>query len=205
MNDIYYIGGSPCSGKTTIAERLADDYDLYYFKVDDFLEKYIDRAATLGKPICTNVRKMTPEEIWMRNPKIQCREEIEIYLEIFEFVQEDLNKRVKQTNVITEGAALLPSLMNQEKVTESNYVNLTPTYEFQVSHYKERPWVPYILEECSDHKKAFHNWMDRDHLFAIEVQKQSENLGYPSIVNDGTLSIEELLKEIKNYFGLKRK
>jgi len=37
----YYIGGSPCSGKSTIAEIAAEKYGLFYFKVDDFLEKYI--------------------------------------------------------------------------------------------------------------------------------------------------------------------
>ena len=34
----YFIGGSPCSGKSTVAEILAKKYDLYYFKVDDFLD-----------------------------------------------------------------------------------------------------------------------------------------------------------------------
>lgn len=37
MIDTYYIGGSPCSGKSTIAEIPSKRYDLYYFKVDDFL------------------------------------------------------------------------------------------------------------------------------------------------------------------------
>ena len=36
----YYIGGSPCSGKSTVAEIISEKYNLYYFKVDDFLEKY---------------------------------------------------------------------------------------------------------------------------------------------------------------------
>lgn len=39
--NVYYIGGSPCSGKSTTAEILSKKYDLYYFKVDDYLDKYI--------------------------------------------------------------------------------------------------------------------------------------------------------------------
>lgn len=35
--NIYFIGGSPCSGKSTVTEILSKKYDLYYFKVDDFL------------------------------------------------------------------------------------------------------------------------------------------------------------------------
>lgn len=29
MTNIYYVGGSPCSGKSTVAEILAEKYDLY--------------------------------------------------------------------------------------------------------------------------------------------------------------------------------
>lgn len=36
MINTYYIGGSPCSGKSTIAEILSKKYN---FKVDNFLER----------------------------------------------------------------------------------------------------------------------------------------------------------------------
>ena len=32
---VYYIGGSPCSGKSTVAKVLAAQYGLVYFKSDD--------------------------------------------------------------------------------------------------------------------------------------------------------------------------
>ncbi len=41
----YYIGGSPCAGKSTVAEILSQEYDLYYFKVDDFLDGYTKLGA----------------------------------------------------------------------------------------------------------------------------------------------------------------
>lgn len=34
MTDIYYIGGSPCSGKSTVAEMIAEKYGFHYYKVD---------------------------------------------------------------------------------------------------------------------------------------------------------------------------
>ena len=34
---VLFIGGSPCSGKSTVAERISKEYGAYYFKVDDFL------------------------------------------------------------------------------------------------------------------------------------------------------------------------
>ena len=66
MMEIYYIGGLPCSGKSTIAELISRKYDLHYFKVDDFLDKYTEIGAEKGKPIYIKQKSMTPNQIWMR-------------------------------------------------------------------------------------------------------------------------------------------
>lgn len=109
---ILFIGGSPCSGKSTVAERIAKEYSAYYFKVDaDF--------------------------------------------------------------IITEGAAYTPSVM--KKYMPEDYISIVPTADFQISHYKEREWVPYVLEGCSDKQQAFDNWMERDILFAKQVKTLSSN------------------------------
>lgn len=92
MINTYYIGGSPCSGKSTIAEILSAKYNLYYFKVDDFLDKYTRIGAQKGYEICKKQDSMNAEEIWMREPSLQCREEFIFYKEIFEFVLEDLRQ-----------------------------------------------------------------------------------------------------------------
>lgn len=51
MINTYYIGGTPCSEKTTIAEILSERYDLYYFKVDDVLDKYTKMGVSSGNAI----------------------------------------------------------------------------------------------------------------------------------------------------------
>lgn len=38
--NVYILGGSPCSGKSTIAGMLQKEYGFYYYKVDDDLETY---------------------------------------------------------------------------------------------------------------------------------------------------------------------
>ena len=111
MIDIYYIGGSPCSGKSTVAEVISQKYNLYYFKVDDFLDKYTEMGAEKGKPICIKQKSMTPDQIWMRNPMEQSNEELQFYDEIFEFIMDDIKSVEGKNRIITEGAAFLPSLM----------------------------------------------------------------------------------------------
>ena len=45
MKKIYFVGGSPCTGKSTVCEIIAKNYNLYYFKVDDYLDKYMKKVA----------------------------------------------------------------------------------------------------------------------------------------------------------------
>lgn len=202
MIKTYFIGGSPCSGKSTITEILAKKHDLYYFKVDDFLDKYIDIGASEGRPVCTRIKSMTPEETWMRDPMIQCEEELSWYREVFGYVCEEIAQIQNVKGIIAEGAAYLPDLMKSINIPNNRYLSITPTKDFQVSHYSKREWVPYVLQDCSDKDKAFENWMERDALFAKDVQRQCEENGYLSLVNDGKREIEELIHLVEEHFEL---
>lgn len=201
MKNIYYIGGSPCSGKSTIAEIISKKYDLYYFKVDDFLEKYTKMGESKGYEICTKQGRMNPEQIWMRDTSVQCTEELVFYKEIFEFVMADL-EQIEAKEILTEGAAYLPELMKKLGISKDKYLAITPAKDFQISHYSKREWVPYVLEGCSDKEKAFSNWMERDNMFAQEVQRQCSEEQYVSIINDGSIEIDELVNLVVSHLGL---
>lgn len=196
---IFYIGGSPCSGKSTVAERISKEYGAYYFKVDDFLDNFLELASAKGYPICKQVTSMTSEEIWMREPELQCQEEFLIYEEINEFIFNSL-QNIDADFIITEGAAYTPYVMKRHMPTD--YISIVPTADFQISHYKEREWVPYILEGCSNKEKAFANWMERDVLFAKQVQTECEANGIPCIVNDGTRTEDTIFNIVRELFHL---
>ncbi len=203
--NIYYIGGSPCAGKSSVAEILSREYGLYYFKADDFLDVYMQAGAQKGHPICRKTARMNAEQVWMREPLLQCREEFDIYREIFEFVTADLDQIDWKGGVITEGAVYLPELMKQSGIPGSRYISISPTEEFQIIHYRKRDFVPLVLEGCSDQETAFCNWMDRDVLFAREVQRQCHKENYVSAINDGSMEIDELADLVAAHFGLKNR
>ena len=108
--NLMIIGGSPCSGKSTAAERIAQEYGAYYFKVDDHLSELIKQAADNGSAVCNAIQQMSPEEIWMREPEVQCKEEFEVYRDIAPFVF-DMISRIEADLIITEGAAYTPEVM----------------------------------------------------------------------------------------------
>ena len=196
---ILCIGGSPCAGKSTVAERISKEYGAYYYKVDDHIDEFINLAAEKGYTTCKNCLVMTPEENWMRPPVMQRDEEFDIYDEMSEFVFDFLDK-IDSDFIITEGAAYTPKIIKKYGIQE--YITIIPTPEFQISHYKEREYVPYVLEGCSDKQKAFDNWMQRDILFAEYVRSECEKNDIPCIINDGLISKDEMFEKVKKLFGL---
>ena len=195
--EIYYIGGSPCSGKSTVAEALSEQYGLAYFKVDDYLEDFISQGAEAGLPVCRRILRMSADENWLRPPQLQCREEFDFYAEIAPFVTETLAS-LTAPRVIAEDAAFLPRLMKDA----AHYIAVTPSREFQISQYNQRPWVPHVLRDCSDKELAFANWMERDALFAEEVRRQCMQLGLPHLLMDGSVSPKERLRQVASLFRL---
>lgn len=198
---VYYIGSSPCSGKSTVAEALAARYGLTYFKADDFLDDLIAGGAAAGLPVCERIRRMTAEETWMRAPEVQCREELDFYAEVHSLLMQRLNT-LESAAVVAEGACFLPQLMHDLGIPPQCYIAITPSRDFQVSHYRERPWVPHILRDYSDRGAAFANWMARDSLFAGEVRRQCARLGYASLQTDGSVGEADRLAQVACHFGL---
>ena len=198
---ILYIGGSPCSGKSTVAGRIAKELGAHYFKVDERLNEYMKLAADNGGKSCAACLDMTPEEIWMRPPEIQCVEEFFIYDETAPFIFSDLDAIDAQT-VITEGAAFTPQVMKARGLEHGQYICMIPNIGFQVRHYREREWVPYVLEGCSDKKEAFNNWMKRDELFAVQVERDCRKYGIPCIVSRSGRTEDETYAMVTQLLGL---
>ncbi len=202
MREICIIGGSPCSGKSTVARALAKEYNLLYFEVDNYLEKYTKMGALKNFPVCKSRIKRSSEEIWMRNPSFMCDEEMVFYEEIFDFIIEDLENFKSSKSIITEGAAFLPKLIEKKPYLKEKYMAIIPSPDFQVSHYSQREWVDLVLEGCTDKEASFSNWMQRDILFAEGVRKDCIKYGYYHMVNDGSLSVEDFINKVSMYFRL---
>lgn len=201
--EIYYIGCSPCSGKSTMAEMIAAKYGYCYYKLDDHLFDFMKMAAEHSKPRSANYFALSPDGIWLRSPEVQCEDEIGLYREMFEFFLSDIERLDISQPVIAEGAGFLPELMMQSGVDAGHYFCMVPTSDFQIEHYQKREFVPLILQDCTDRKRAFDNWMKRDILFAKYAAETAGALGYKALWVDGSLPPEAVLDILESHFMLK--
>jgi len=198
----YVVGGSPCSGKSTIAEILSAQFGFRYYKADDHESEHMERARPEQQPIMFKYSKMSWNDIWSQAPEKLYLDEITYYYERFPLILDDLKRFDIEHPVILEGAAFLPELSNHFPVKQENIVFMIPTVEFQVQPYSQRPWIQTILNECQDPKQAFANWMQRDEMFGQEVMRQANVNGYQVITVDGPTDIHQQFEMIRSQFKL---
>lgn len=202
FSQAYILGGSPCSGKSTIAKSLADRYDLGFYKIDDYSRDHQAVCQPGRHPVMSRISRMGWNEIWSRPVATQVQEEMEYYREEFELILADLGGYDPGKPIILEGAALLPELIAALPVNRNRVLYLVPTEAFQHLHYSRRPWIQKILADCEDPDQAFENWMKRDQLFGVEIIRQAEVYKYRTLLVDGGRGIVKLVETVSDLLGL---
>ena len=102
-----WIGGSPCSGKSTIASRLSSRYGFGLYHCDEHWDRHLASASAVAQPRMCRLRGMSADEIWLRPVDDQVEDELALYQEQFPLILSDLAGSVDRV-VVAEGAALLP-------------------------------------------------------------------------------------------------
>lgn len=198
---VLYLGGSPCSGKSSVAEILKSRYSLKYLRLDDWLEAHIQSASPDTEPTLAFFRTASCDETWLISPREQVRREIQVYAEEFPLHQAEIAK-IADPLILVEGAALLPGLIAPILPAKTHALYMIPTPAFQRQHYRQRPWVADVLSACTDPDQAFENWMRRDEIFARWVQRSAQSDGIQVMVVDGSHDIETTAQAVALYFGL---
>ncbi|MBG0563999.1 hypothetical protein [Actinoplanes aureus] len=182
--DLWWIGGSPCSGKSTVAGIIAAARDVPLYSCDDAFERHAAAGPTLKKVTAMNIGDRLAQPI-----EVQVGDVVRLYREEFPLILADLGNAGAR---VVEGAALLPELLAGIGVPREQAVWIVPTEEFQHRHYRQRAWAHELLASLARPDQAFTRWMRRDIAFARLVADQARDLGYPVIVVDGTTSATQV-------------
>ena len=121
-NNVYWIGGSPCCGKSSVAEVLVDRFGLNYYKCDDHFDSHLKRCEAQGLPISSLLRSVTHEYIFMRSHEENVDLVFAIFAEEFKCVLEDIAAMPRP--LIVEGCVLLPESLHGIGVDSSSKMRL---------------------------------------------------------------------------------
>jgi hypothetical protein len=200
---VYWIGGSPCAGKSTAAAALAARFGMTSYNCDDAFEIHEQVVGPEGYPTIRRLSRLSWNELWMRPVDQQIREEIELYREEMTLILDDLRNLSADRPILAEGTAFMPAFLDDLGIPHERTIWLVPAPAFQRAHYARRAWVEGILDQCDDPDQAWHNWMERDIGYAAQVADEAKSLGRKLITVDGSQSPANVLAEAVAHFGLR--
>ncbi|HEV2894147.1 MAG TPA: hypothetical protein VG411_10350, partial [Actinomycetota bacterium] len=135
----YYLGGSPCAGKTTIADLLAERHGLHAFHCDESAEPRLALVRRSPSPAIRELVTLPDCERLRRPPAWQADQEVQFYRAQFPHLLDELGS-VPQP-CIAEGADFLPELVQEAGIPLARAVWIVPAPQFQLDHYRRRPWA----------------------------------------------------------------
>jgi hypothetical protein len=198
----YWIGGSPCAGKSSVAAMLATRHGLLHVECDVGAEQRLAKMSGHQLAAYEDLSALGTCRRLARPPQWQAERELAFYREQFDFLLAELAALPAERPAIVEGADLLPDLLQRIGVPMDCAVWMVPTPDFQLRHYAMREWVPAYLQGCPDPEQAFHNWMRRDVLFAKHVRELAASVGGRVIVVESGESLEEAVGIVERHFRL---
>lgn len=199
---LYWIGGSPCAGKSTVAQALADRYNLHYYQCDAAFPEHQRRASPIHQPTLQRLAALSCDEIWLPPVADQVARVQAIYREEFPMILDDLCVLPTDRPILVEGAALMAPLVLPYLLRPQQAIWLTPTPAFQRTYYAQRPWIQEVLRSCTDAAQAFANWMARDEAYAAWVNAQATAAGLRLVQVDGRQRSDELTAQVAIWFAL---
>jgi hypothetical protein len=199
---VYWLGGSPCAGKSSVATILAERHGLQLYSCDDHFEEHKARLDADRHPVFASLAALTCDELWMRPVEVQVETELAYCREVFGMVLEDLLLLPSYPPLLAEGTDLLPECVSPLLAGASHGFWLVPTAEFQYHYYSKRTRINDILKNCTQPAKAFSNWMGRDAGFADRIEESAGRLGLPLLRVDGTFSAQEISSIVEYSLGL---
>jgi hypothetical protein len=196
LSDVLWIGGSPCSGKSTAAATVAAMRNASLYSCDDAFERHAAMVRPEAGPTLRKVTAMDVGERLAQPIDVQVEDVFRLCREEFPLVVRDVAAIAGA--VVVEGAAVLPELLAATDVPPGRAVWLVPTERFQRLHYRRRTWPHDLLASVADPARAFDRWMRRDAAFGRLVAAQARDLGYPVIIVDGTATAAGVAATVDN-------
>ncbi len=199
-NGVYWLGGSPCSGKSSIATALVEQFGLHYYKCDDHFDHHLKIGESRGLPTSSILRVSNHEYVFMRSHEENVRLAFDIFQEEFDLVLEDIASLPKP--LLVEGCTLLPNCLAHLDISPGQAYYLVPTEQFFRTQYAKRLWAKDRLKETSNPALAYENWMKRDITFAQNVAATAQSHGFLCQWIDGQASIQATAHTIATHFNL---
>ncbi|GAB3186773.1 hypothetical protein FHX75_111322 [Micromonospora palomenae] len=197
-----WIGGGQWAGKSTVAGILAEQYGLTHYHYD-----YHDARGHQDRRTARQLRRgETPTEPDAESMRIRSTVEqavdqaLKIFVERFEYVQDDLRALVSPHPIIVDGWGLRPELVAPLTSSTQRMVVMVPTEEFRQYQLRQLPRAGALQRNVSDPQLAQQNRIARDRLIAEDAVRNARRLNIRVIEVDGSRAAQAVASLVAEHF-----
>jgi hypothetical protein len=203
LRHVYWIGGGSGAGKSTIAKRLANKYDLQLYSTDEKIREHGLRTPPEERPFTCAFNEMDMDDRWLnRSPEIMLNTFHFFRGECFDRIVEDLLELSPDSRIVAEGFRLLPDRVKPLLELTEQSIWLLPTPEFRQAAFESRGTLWTIAGKTSNPERALQNLLVRDGLFTERLREETRRAGLPAIEVDPSVTEDALVDRIAKQFGL---
>lgn len=187
---VYWIGGSACSGKTTIANILSEKHGFTVYHCDEHLGKHIEVSNIQEHPNLNKAINISWNEILSMSVKEYLKWSIGLFTEEFEMILEDLCKLSEDRTILAEGIGLLPGLIYNRIPDIDSAVWVVADEFFYKKHQIKRKELFERIKECSNPEQSLNNYMSYDLAIGTHIINDAKRLGLNviEVSNDSDLT-----------------
>jgi len=205
---LYLVGGSPRTGKTTLAKKLAQQLEISCVSTDDL------ESIALSTVLESEYPKLFPKKI-MRIETHQSNDEmydkysakaiVEAYLKqatsVYKTIKQEIGSISENSSLILEGYHVTPELVDELstsyeiKVLFLGRESLENTSSSIKKGTEENNWVI----NKTKHEETFLKIAEMIQLFSFEIKEKAKERGFEYRNMDGDFS--QKLKDNTNYYA----
>src|SRR2546428_4500998 len=198
---VFWIGGGPCVGKTTLSRMLAGTYDLKVYNLDcHHVREHRFRPG--GMP--SGWEELSMDERWVRPaPQALAERELASWTARFPLVVDDLLALPLDRTVVAEGPSAFPWCVAEVIRSPRQAIFFLPTPDFREAvlsrRHRDGPGQS-SAARTSDPERAARNIKERDALMAARIAVSCEELGLRYELVDGSRDLDDSVALLEEHF-----
>jgi hypothetical protein len=209
LEHVRWIGGPPDSGKTTVAQLVAERHGLQWYRMDQNELEHIRRADPEQHPLHVALRETLDQgeagffETWVRDdPPTLVERAKATWIERLDMICDDLRQRADGGICIAEGPGFFPEAIAPLVNNPRQAIWLVATEAFKRESHARRAksaWNTMV----SDPDRALRHHIERDLIMTRMYRSALETTGLPWIAIDGSEPAERIADRVEAHFGLR--
>lgn len=200
FSHVLWIGGATDSGKSTLAQKLAERHGLQVYHYDKRDLTHHEQLAQT-RPAYQAFLAASLDDRWVYSePAELFQRMLQSFQDRFPLVMQDLIALPRERGIVVEGFGLLPELLAPLLIHPAQALWLVPSEDFKLASMRQRG-KPSFGSVVRDPERAKTNLLERDRLLAEYLREQVLKYGYTLVEVDGSRSASQMADLVEAHFA----